>query len=148
MGLFKLFSSTMADTNGVPANTLPQPSQDVLAHFFLSETWTLHLNTGIFELGPCARARPSIRETERCGLLTLLRCYPAADRPKVMQLFEAASSEPAAFCFATVSLHPDQGEQPFTCVGETASFGADGQGLISGIFMFPRASAGNCATPH
>ena len=138
--MFKLFKSENSTGPNVVASSSPEPDRELLAHYLLTEKWSLELATGIFDLGPIARARHSIAEDERCGLLTLLRRYPAPDQPRVMELFEAASTEPAAFCFSTMSLHPDQGEQPITCVGETARFGSDGDGLISGIFVFPRVT--------
>ena len=148
MGFFKLIKTGGHDQANAIAQSLAPPAREAFAHFLMSETWSLQLGTGIVDLGPIARARHSIRDDERCGLLTLLRCYPAADRPRVMELFEAASSEPAAFCFPTVTLHPDQGELPFTCIGETAHFCSDGNGVISGIFVFPRVSGPACRTHH
>ncbi len=146
--MFKLFRSEFLTGPNIAASASPDSDCDVLTHYMLTERWSLELATGIFDLGPVARARHSLAEDERCGLLTLLRRYPIQDQPRVMELFEAASTSPAAFCFSTMSLHPDQGEQPITCVGETARFGKDGDGLISGIFVFPRVTASLRAMSH
>lgn len=136
--MFKLFKSESSNRAAVAMQGRPDTDAEAVARFFISEPWSLELATGIFELGPVARTCHSIAEGERCGLLTLMRCYPAADQPRVMELFEAASTSPATFCFATTSLHPEQGEQPVTCIGETAGLGSNGDGFISGIFLFPR----------
>jgi hypothetical protein len=108
----------------------------VLDKYCLADEWSGDLANGLFRLGALSEHLHGLSEGE-CGLLTLLRCYEAADRINILELLENASSSAASFCFSTHIITGPGERQPLVCIGESSGF-SEHNGRMSGVFIFPR----------
>jgi hypothetical protein len=126
-----------------PAANLSQVEFDtgvdsnVLGRFCATDEWSGDLSNGLFRLGQLGEQLHGLSGPE-CGLLTLLRCYGEGDRIRILELLEGASSSASSFCFSTHIISGPAGGQPLLCVGHSTGFGAELDGRMHGIFIFPR----------
>ena len=110
---------------------------DLLAQFCVSEGWTGDLSSGIIRLGQWSTMLHGLSSSE-CGLLSLMHCYDAHDRIRILDIFEQGATAASCFCYSTTILGTGGHRQPIFCVGE--SIAADGKhaGSLVGVFLFPR----------
>src|SRR5262245_31872786 len=87
----------------------------LLERFCLTEEWSGDLGNGLFQIGRLSQELHGLG-TQECGLLTLLRCYDAADRVRVLELLENASSAASSFCFSTYIISGPGERQPIVCI--------------------------------
>ena len=126
-----------------PAANLSQIGLDatsdsaVLEKYCATDEWSGDLSNGLFQLGKLSEQLHGL-QTPECGLLTLLRCYEEADRTRILELLEGASSSASSFCFSThIVVGPAEG-QPVLCIGHSTDFGGGNDGRMHGAFIFPR----------
>ena len=112
----------------------------VLNRYCVVDEWSGDLANGLFRIGSRSEQLHGLSGGE-CGLLTLLRCYEAADRVSILELLENASSSASSFCFSTHIITGPGERQPLVCIGESAGFGESGNGRMHGVFIFPRMPA-------
>jgi hypothetical protein len=126
-----------------PVAQLPQERfeggfvSSALDRFCVTDEWSGDLANGLFQLGALSEQLHGLEGGE-CGLLTLLRCYDAADRINILELLENASSSASSFCFSTHIITGPGERQPLVCIGESSGFGEHNHGRMSGVFIFPR----------
>jgi hypothetical protein len=126
-----------------PVAQLPQErfesgfGSSALDRFCVTDEWSGDLANGLFQLGTLSEQLHGLEGGE-CGLLTLLRCYDAADRINILELLENASSSASSFCFSTHIITGPGERQPLVCIGESSGFGEHNNGRMSGVFIFPR----------
>lgn len=115
----------------------PVPDLELVSHYCRIESWTANLATGVFSLGPAARAFHGLPEEGDFGLLNLVQCYDKPYRQHVLELYEVAAMNPSSFCFSTTIVNDDGSQVPVMCIGESSNFSDHGGGSITGIFIFP-----------
>lgn len=126
-----------------PATNLSQFGLDegfditVLGKYCATDEWSGDLSNGLFRLGRLGEQLHGLSGRE-CGLLTLLRCYADADRIRILELLESASSSAASFCFSTHIVSGPAEGQPVLCIGHSTGFGEELDGRMHGVFIFPR----------
>jgi hypothetical protein len=108
---------------------------DLLAQFCISEGWTGDLSSGIIKLGQWSTMLHGLSSSE-CGLLSLMHCYDAHDRVRILDLFEQAATGNSCFCYSTTIAGAHR--QPVFCVGESVASDAQHAGSMVGVFLFPR----------
>jgi hypothetical protein len=125
-----------------------------LSQFCTSEEWSGDMSTGLLKIGPQAMAFHGLQSAE-CGLLNLVRCYEMADRKKILELFEQATTDSSSFCFSTTIQSGTRCRQPVFCIGESSGLEKKFSGTIYGVFVFPnftlepgQMAAGLVFTPH
>ncbi|WP_195909569.1 hypothetical protein [Rhizobium tubonense] len=111
--------------------------RDILAQFCVTEGWIGDLSNGVIKLGQFSTMFYGLPSTE-CGLLSLMRCYEAQDRARILELFEQASTVSSSFCFSTTVLAAGGHGQPVFCIGESIGAEERHSGSMVGVFMFPR----------
>lgn len=105
--------------------------------FGVTEAWSGDLSTGLIKLGERAVAFHGLEDGE-CGLLSLVRCYEANDRGKLLALFEQATTHSSSFCFSTMIHNRITGlRHPVFCIGDSAGIEQKFSGSIHGVFIFP-----------
>ena len=109
---------------------------DLLSQFCLSERWVGDLANGVIRLGARAVAAHGSPSAE-CGLLSLMRCYDAADRPHILELFEQASTVSSHFCYSTTVTLAGGQRQPVFCTGQSSGLEQKQPGSMMGIFVLP-----------
>jgi hypothetical protein len=109
----------------------------VLEKYCATDEWSGDLSNGLFQLGKLSEQLHGISGPE-CGLLTLLRCYVEADRVRILELLESASSSASSFCFSTHIVAGPADGQPILCIGHSTDFGGGSDGRMHGVFIFPR----------
>jgi len=126
-----------------PATSLSQSGIEgafdsaVLEKYCATDEWSGDLSNGLFQLGKLSEQLHGISGPE-CGLLTLLRCYEEADRVRILELLESASSSASSFCFSTHIVVGPAESQPILCIGHSTGFGDSNDGRMHGVFIFPR----------
>jgi hypothetical protein len=91
-----------------PVAQLPQERfeggfvSSALDRFCVTDEWSGDLANGLFQLGALSEQLHGLEGGE-CGLLTLLRCYDAADRINILELLENASSSASSSAFRPTS---------------------------------------------
>ena len=108
--------------------------------FCVVEEWESDLSNGVFRLGTLSEQLHGLTESE-CGLLTILRCYDAADRVSILEILENASSSPSSFCFSTHIITGPTERQPILCIGESGSLLEGENGTMHGVFIYPRVAS-------
>ncbi len=135
--MYKVVNSTPMFQTGTIPGAIDKPSIEYLESFCHSEAWHGDLSTGLLKLGGFASHIHGLENGE-CGLLNLIRCYAANDRPHILRLFEKATSENSSFCYAS-SVEMGEGRSwPLFCVGRTSGTDHGHSGRIEGVFLFPR----------
>ncbi|AYG58227.1 hypothetical protein [Rhizobium jaguaris] len=135
--LFKIAKANLAAPFAPGSLELGGHDPDLLAQFCVSEGWTGDLSSGVIKLGQWSTMLHGLTSSE-CGLLSLMHCYDAHDRARILDLFEQAATASSSFCYSTTALGVGGHRQPIFCVGE--SIGAEGKhaGSMVGMFVFPR----------
>ncbi len=110
---------------------------DLLAQLCVSERWTGDLSSGIIKLGQWSAMLHGLSSSE-CGLLSLMHCYDAKDRVRVLDLFEQAATTNSSFCYSTTIPGAGGHRQPIVCVGESVAADRQYTGSMMGVFLFPR----------
>lgn len=130
--MFKIARSNSPKPTALGSDDLP-----MLSHFCVSEAWSGDLTTGLLKLGDRAVAYHGL-DTGECGLLNLVRRYDPADRNRLLELFEQATTHSSSFCFSTTIHNPLNGRrQPIFCIGESTGLERKYSGTIYGVFLFP-----------
>jgi hypothetical protein len=111
--------------------------RDIMAQFCVSEGWIGDLANGVIKLGQLSTMLYGLPSAE-CGLLSLMRCYEAHDRARILELFEQASTSSSSFCFSTTVVAAGGRGQPVFCIGESIGAEERHTGSMVGVFMFPR----------
>ena len=152
-GLFRIAGSQVSKPQGAPlfkiarlnslkplsAETLNNDSQSlsVLSQFCATETWSGDLSTGLLKVGERAMGYHRLDSPE-CGLLNLIRCYDPADRTKILELFEQATTHSSTFCFSTtITGTATNRPRAIFCMGESSGLEKKFSGRILGVFLFP-----------
>ena len=87
---------------------------DLLAQFCVSEGWTGDLSSGIIRLGQWSTMLHGLSSSE-CGLLSLMHCYDAHDRIRILDIFEQGATAASCFCNSTTILGTGGPHQPTFC---------------------------------
>lgn len=136
--MFKITKAQGITHWGAPQQDFGAPDHEFASHYCRIESWAANLDTGVFRIGPVARHHHGLAEQGDFGLLNLVRCYDAEDRQHVLELFEVAAMSASSFCFSTTIVLKDNSHIPVMCIGESSNFSDDGNGGITGVFVFPR----------
>ena len=135
--LFKIAKANFAAPFAPDSLEFDGHNLDLLAQFCVSEGWTGDLSSGIIKLGQWSTMLHGLSSSE-CGLLSLMHCYNAHDRVRILDLFEQAATTNSSFCYSTTTLGAGGYRQPIFCVGESVAADEQHTGSMVGVFLFPR----------
>lgn len=135
--LFKIAKTNLATPFVSGSSELEGFDYDILAQFCVSESWIGDLSNGVIKLGGWSAMMHGLPAAE-CGLLSLMRCYDADDRARILELFEQAATSSSSFCFSTTVLAASGHRQPVFCIGESIGTEEKYAGSMVGVFLFPR----------
>lgn len=137
ISLFKIAKANFAAPFATGSQAFDSDNPDLLAQFCVSESWTGDLSSGVITLGQWSTMLHGLTSSE-CGLLSLMHCYDAQDRVRILDLFEQAATATSSFCYSTTTLGTNGHRQPIFCVGESISADGNHAGSMVGVFLFPR----------
>ncbi|WP_037149601.1 hypothetical protein [Rhizobium freirei] len=135
--MFKIAKANFAAPFAPGSLSFDSHDPDLLAQFCVSEGWTGDLSSGLIKLGQWSTMLHGLNSSE-CGLLSLMHCYDATDRARILDLFERASTAASSFCYSTTTLGANGHRQPIFCVGESVAADNHHAGSMVGVFLFPR----------
>lgn len=139
--MFRISKTRSPATILAPTDNETGFDASVVGKYCASDEWSGNLANGLFLLGKLGEELHGLPSAE-CGLLTLLRCYDEADRVKILELLESASSSASSFCFSTHIISGPADGQPVLCIGHSSGFGDSHAGRMHGVFIFPRMPVG------
>lgn len=135
--LFKIAKANLAVPFAPGSLEISGHNPDLLAQFCVSEGWICDLSNGVIKLGQWSTMLHGLTTSE-CGLLSLMHCYDAHDRARILDLFEQASAASSSFCYSTTAHGPSGRHHPIFCIGESIGTEGNHGGSMMGVFMFPR----------
>lgn len=135
--LFKIAKASLAVPFAPGSLEFSGHDPDLMAQFCVSEGWTGDLASGLIKLGQWSTMLHGL-STSECGLLSLMNCYDAPDRTRILDLFEQAAAVSSSFCYSTTTLGNSGHRQPIFCVGESIGTESSHAGSMVGVFLFPR----------